>query len=337
MKPSDEEEYGSFYTSRSGNGGRYRYTREYSPSRGHHSNSPATLGDPSPYNLPQGRSYSRSSSGYGTTSRNSMADYQSQPPPCCHQFYHPPPPIPFHSSPSHFNTIPHPPIQCATLNRSCYSRRSNNHPYASYYGATEPSPYADPRSDIYYTSTLTRHPRHSSTRAFPAELEAKIYDAPPPPAGYHPSLPSVNNQHGASGSNAATSGSLRPYAVGMAPMGGLVSGLGVGVSMTGGPAGQQSSSVLRLDEPRLYSSSALQLGSNASTSIQRSSSPQHHPYIDRSISLIRLDNSGNVTGPAAVAGSANPIGGNNSNTIIPDSGAATNVSLASGPSQPRYA
>jgi len=118
MKPSDEEEYGSFYTSRSGNGARYRaYTREYSPSRGHHSSaSPSTMGggggggDPSPYNLPQGRTYTRTPP-YGTTSR-SLVEYTPQPPPpCCHQFYHPPPPIPLHPSPSHFNTIPHPPLQ----------------------------------------------------------------------------------------------------------------------------------------------------------------------------------------------------------------------------------
>lgn len=134
MKASDEDEYGSFYSRSSssggggGNGGsgaRYRY-REYSPSRGHHSSSsPAAggggsggsggggsgggggggLGSESAYSLGS-RAYSRTPP-YGSR----IVEYQA-PPPCCHQFYHPPPPpIPLHPSPSHFNTIPHPPLQ----------------------------------------------------------------------------------------------------------------------------------------------------------------------------------------------------------------------------------
>ncbi|XP_035706084.1 inactive rhomboid protein 1 isoform X2 [Folsomia candida] len=367
MKASDEEEYGNFYTSRSGNGqNRYRYTREYSPSRGHHSNSPSSNmggGDPSPYNLPQGRSYSRSSSGYGTTSRSSGGgggmgnEYQPQPPPCCHQFYHPPPPpIPLHSSPSHFNTIPHPPLQyrdvpaCATLNRSCYnSRRSNNHPYtsSSYYGTTEPSPYADPRSDIYYTSTLTRHPRHSSSRGFPPEQQdPKIYDAPPSQSYHHPSLSTGGGGGGASGlgsSGGSSSGNIRNYGVSVGGMGNVVPVLS-GVGMSGLPPGQ-TSSILRLDEPRIYSSSALQLGSNASSaSLQRSSSPQHHAphFIDRSISLIRLDNSGNQVisggGGASISSTASntsAAGGNNGG-VMADSGVGSSVTLSSGGAQPRF-
>ena len=133
MKASDEEEYGSFYSTNpnrgsSGNPARYRY-RDYSPSRGHghhhqqssqgqgpggpsssSSSSSSTLVDSSPYAIPPpNRSFTRTPP-YGASggSRN-MVEYA---PPCCHPFYHPPPPpIPLHPSPSHFNTIPHPPLQ----------------------------------------------------------------------------------------------------------------------------------------------------------------------------------------------------------------------------------
>lgn len=109
--------------------------------------------------------------------------------------------------------------------------------------------------------------------------------------------------------------------------------------MTGGPPGQ-SSSILRLDEPRIYSSSALQLGSTnaSSASLQRSSSPQHHPFIDRSISLIRLDNSGNVAGSASGGGVSSAASISGGNTVLTDSsGIGSSVTLSSGGgAQPRF-
>ncbi|CAG7733133.1 unnamed protein product, partial [Allacma fusca] len=200
MKASDEEDYGSFYTQRSSNVPRYNRYREYSPNRSHHqSSSSSNLGDPSPYMQPS-RSYNRTPP-YGTNGRN-IVEYA--PPPCCHQFYHPPPPpVPLHPSPSHFNTVPHPPLQyrdvpaCATLNRSCITNRRQN-PYSSYY--TSESPYGDPRSEIYYTSTLTRHPRHSSSsRGYPSDnSDGKIYESASVAQGYH---------HGSTGNSSNISNS----------------------------------------------------------------------------------------------------------------------------------
>lgn len=242
---------------------------------------------------------------------------------------------------SNFRDVP----ACATLNRTCYSRRSNNHPYTSYYG-TEPSPYADPRSDIYYTSTLTRHPRHSSStsRGFPPEQEQKIYDTPAPPPGYHHQSLSSGGGGSGHGTSGSSSGGMRSYGVGVGGMGGVVPGIGTTGGMSGPPSGQ-SGSILRLDEPRIYSSSALQLGSTnvSASSLQRSSSPQHHNhFIDRSISLIRLDNSGNV---AVGAGSTTSTtsnstvgggGGGGNSSGMTDSGVGSSVTLSSGGVQPRF-
>ena len=131
-----------------------------------------------------------------------------------------------------------------------------------------------------------------------------LYDPPPPPMGYGSSSGSSSHhsghhhsqQHSGHTSHqhhlqqASGHGGCPPSASSMRS---YISGMG--------PAGQNS--LLRLDEPRIYSSSALQLGSGSGgssgggsgnlASLQRSSSPQnhHHHFIDRSISLIRLDNS----------------------------------------------
>ncbi|CAG7785636.1 unnamed protein product, partial [Allacma fusca] len=110
--------------------------------------------------------------------------------------------------------------------------------------------------------------------------------------------------------------------VSIGAVGAANSGIGnnAGNSGSGGPSSQGS--LLRLDEPRIYSSSALQLGSNAPSNIQRSNSPQH--FIDRSISLIRLDNSSNNNGGAPPSNISEASGG-----AIGSSG------INSGSSQPR--
>lgn len=221
---------------------------------------------------------------------------------------------------------------CATLNRSCYTRRSNNHPYSTYYGS-DTSTYGDPRSDIYYTSTLSRHPRHSVNRNFPSETEGKIYDTPSAQNAYH--HPGITQGPSSSGMGATghgtSSSSLRTYGVGVGAMG--------GVSVSGGPPGQ-SSNILRLEEPRIYSTSSLQLGSNPTASLQRPSSPQHSHYIDRSISLIRLDNSGSAAAAAAAAAanSGGAAGGGNSSGMgeLGGSSLGSSVTLSTERNQPRF-
>lgn len=199
---------------------------------------------------------------------------------------------------------------CATLNRSCYNSRRQN-PYSNYY--TSESPYADTRADIYYTSTLTRHPRHSSSRGYPSDgSEKKIYESPSAAQSYHHSGTSTSNISGGNrGQNYGTIGPSVGIGVGMSgPSTNSVGGSSAATNT--GPSSQGT--LLRLDEPRIYSSSSLQLGANP-TSL-RSNSPQH--FIDRSISLIRLDNGGNNAAASATSsnsGMTEMTGGLSSSTI----------------------
>ena len=208
---------------------------------------------------------------------------------------------------------------CATLNRSCYNTRRQN-PYANYY--TSESPYADTRGDIYYTSTLTRHQRQSSSRGYPPDgPDKKIYESPAAAQSYHHNSTSTSNISGANrGQNYGTIGPAVGIGLGISGQGTNSVG-GGNAAGCAGPSTQGT--LLRLDEPRIYSSSSLQLGANPTTSL-RSNSPQH--FIDRSISLIRLDNGGNNA-------AANTTTSNSGMTEVP--GVLNSSTIGTGSGQPR--